>query len=343
MLLNSVASYAHFFTIEEWNNFDSKSQNKQTIGLFSDVHRSDAINSKSIKKQRDELVDLAKKLNAIVIVEDSLIYGDDLIYSSSINMHQGTFPEDKLKKIEIETPLHGIHSLCKIKGVTSKNIEYRFSSFRPLDVYYNFFQNKKYQIKNSYKDGTLFEQYYKDRIDQLEQLIEVPLKPIFDLFKNSKEKLGDFLKRKDLPVIKNIDEIFRKVEKKWDIDSIGYAGKISILLTNYAAAFLDMEIMHAIATYDHQLLFICAGDMHIQEIKKALTQIGYNQKNQKGDSLKLLQGKKYSEPMALDINKTVAHFSFPKDVATYNPHSFPETIFKITQNALQPINLLNVW
>lgn len=300
-LIGTHTSYGHFFKVEHWTN------NVQNILLVSDFHTSTKPENSNLVQQREQLVSLAIDLNAGVIVEDGMIYGDDLIKSSRIDLKQGVFPEKMLDSIKIETPLHGLHSLCKIKGVDCINAEYRFSLCRPLNIYYDFFKNKKDQILNQFKeDGALFENYYKQRMTFLEQTIEKPFTPLFNAFKQSSMLLNDYLKKTPLPFIHSIDTLFTKIASEWN-SSIDYAAKVSIILTNYTATFLDCEIIHGLSLFKNKkTVIICAGDLHIQEMKRALPQLGYNQQASQGQDLAIIAGAKYQEPNALELHATVA-------------------------------------
>lgn len=345
-LLSSLASYSHIFKIEQWETDTASNSNlNQTVLLFSDIHRSNnKHNQDAIAEQREAIVNFAKQYNAAVIVEDGLIKkGDTALSSSSVSASQELFSKNQLDQIQIKTPLHGLNSLCCINNIKSFNAEFRFCPLRTLSVYYQLLQNKKQQIKYFYKDGPSYENYYADRIEQIEQLIETPLRPIFDLVKKSDQKINEFLNRNDLPVITKINEIIKKVDNNLDINSLNYQDKIETLFIHYENAFLDIELLHALATCsDYPILLICAGDIHIQALREALQQIGYKQINQQGKPLQLTFGNRRIEPAALDINKSIAHFTF-SDVFDSSVYPLPTTLLRFAQHAFNPITLLHLW
>lgn len=319
-------THPHFFKIERWDN------DRQQVVLVSDFHRTTRPENKNISEQRHAIIDSAARFNAGVIVEDGMIYGDALIKSPSVHMQQGVFPKAKLNAIDIEIPLHGMHSLCRIQGIDSLNAEYRFSLCRPLDVYYEFFKNKKYQILNNFNDGTAFETYYHDRIKKVEEMIEKPLAPLFEQFKHNTCLLNDYLAKKDIPVVKNVDSIFQAIEgNKWDLSAIDYSGKLSVILTNYTVAFLDLEILHSLALFKNKnVVFICAGNRHIQNLKEALPQLGYKLIDRVGEELKVANGRGYIEPKALDVEKTLARFNLKNERPAHYFWSFNDTIVPLS-------------
>lgn len=265
-----VPLFGHVFRIEKWND------NNQTILLINDYHDSTVDENKCQKQQRQEIVDFAAKNGAAVIVEDSLIYGDEeFIKSPSVHVQQSLFSQDEIDETIIDTPLNGIYSLCKIHDIDVVNVEYRFSFQRPLNIYYQFFKNKKNQILNEYKDGLAFETHYKNQIENLETTIEKPLEQIFNQFKERNCFLGDYLQQDPVSQVAQVDDVFKKVFPHWD-QSCDYSQKLGIIFTVYGAAFLDLEVLHALALFKNKhLVVICAGTHHITDLKKVLLQFGY--------------------------------------------------------------------
>lgn len=304
VFFTTFAAHAHLFKAEKW------SSDTQDILLVSDFHRSTTPENQCQIKQRQEIVDFAAKMGAGVIVEDGMIYGDAIVRSSSVHMEHGVFPAHKLEKIPIEIPLHGMHSLCIAQGVDSINVEYRFSQCRPLSVYYTFFKNKKEQFLKNFNDGPAQQNYYAQTIQALENDIEKPLACIFEQFQNKECTLGEYLSQKELPSISSIDELMKKVAPQWNILSMSYRTKLETLLTNYTIAFLDMEIVHALSTFKNKkTIVVCAGNHHIDNIKKVLPSLGYCQEQTFGQELRLSNGVRYIEPKAIHAWETLMSMS----------------------------------
>lgn len=301
LLASCTSVYPHFFKIEKWSN------DKQDLLLVSDFHRSTTDENKCPLQQRQEIADFARKSGAGVIVEDGMIYGDALVRSPSVHMQQGVFPKCTLDQKAIEIPIHGLHSLCKLDGVDSINVEFRFSQCRPLNVYHAFFNNKKEQILNNFKDGQVFEHYYTSTINTLIENIEKPLAPILEQFKTSSCILHEYLQQKNIPVVNNIDGLIKKVAPQWNSSAMSYPNKIEIMLTNYTLAFLDMEIVHTMSLFkDKKIILICAGNRHIDNIKSVLPQFGFSCVESCGNDLILSNGIKYIEPKAIQIHQTLS-------------------------------------
>ena len=311
----STLAQAHFFKVETFTN------HTQNIYLVSDFHRSTTKeNKQAIAQQQKDLLELAKNKKAGVIVEDGMIYGDQLIYSSRVDMIPGCFDQKQLQTIEIETPQHGLASQCKNNRIECINAERRFSSFRPLNIYCEFFQNKKKEFLSS-TDGRSFQNYYQEKINFIEKTIEQPLAPFFNQCKNQKCTLGDFFKTTKPAYITGIDTIFKAIDKKWSLKNLSYNDKLSIILTNYAAYFLDLEILHSLASMNHkQNVIICAGDLHINNLKEALPQLGYTHRQKEGENLLLQNGSKYIEPTALNMKQALGSMPSPApDIIPVNP------------------------
>lgn len=307
LLATSFTAHAHLFKAQKW------SSKNQDLLLVSDFHRSTTAANQCQIQQRQEIVDFAAQTGAGVIVEDGMIYGDAIVRSLSVYIEQGIFPASILKTKAIEIPLHGMHSLCSAQGVDSINAEYRFSQCRALNVYYEFFQNKKNQLLSHSSDGAEHQAYYARTISALENDIEKPLAPIFSLFKNKTCTLGEFLKNSQLPIINGIDQLMKKIAPQWNLASASYKDKIEILLTNYTIAFLDMEIIHALSVFkDKKLVIVCAGNHHIDNITSVLPQLGFTQQQSIGQELRMSNGVKYIEPQAIQAWTTLASMTPPE-------------------------------
>ena len=68
-LISLSSIHAHIFEAEKWVN----NQTNQSISLLGDYHYSKETENQVNDIQQDTIIDLAKNLNAAVIVEDGLL------------------------------------------------------------------------------------------------------------------------------------------------------------------------------------------------------------------------------------------------------------------------------
>lgn len=289
----SQSAFGYFFKAEEWRSED------QTILLFNDLHRKTAENISV--EQRQNIVNLATSLNAGLIVEDSYFIAEDQLQDSTADISYTVATQAQINAKPIFSPLSGLYSLSKLNGIDARNVECRLSWYGPLSVYYQFCQNKKNQLYNC-NDGN--EPIYTECLNELEKSLEKPLANIFDLMKTTNLKKEDFTKQTNLPVIADIDSIFIDVfENKYDHMAYTYERKLNLLLLAHAAKFVDLEIIRAITLLKNKsIIIICAGDAHIEFIKKILPELQFRHYKTIGESLKVDGDKKNSEPTALDFN-----------------------------------------
>lgn len=315
-MVNNIC-FGHFFRAEKYSLHNPSLAKKQHIYLFSDFHISDDQNNRdAILIHQQDIITLAKQIQAHVIVEDGMVTNrDEIVNSSSVSIQQKHLPtqERYLKYLKkIETPLGALASGCYLQSVSCSNVEFRFTPIRPLDIYCKFLNNKKTQIRSEYKDDATFESYYALKLNELEQIIEIPCKALFDIFKNSHCTIEEYLAQENnIPIIETIDEIISQInDEKWDLDNISYKEKIRKLFTTYCATFLDIQALHEIARHPNQEnIIICAGDFHIECIKTALKKIGYIFEGEYGSHFELYDGTKYNEPEAINVHEAYTHLT----------------------------------
>lgn len=338
LLFFTSLTHCHFFRAEKYVYTKPIIGNVQNIWLLADFHHSTNENKKQIKKQHNEILNLAKQLDAFVIVEDGMIENyEDIINDSSATVKPTYFTKEQLARQKMATPLHGLSSSCYLQGIDCTNAECRFTPYRKLNVYCTFLENKKKQIRTEYKDGAQLEHYYEQRLQFLENTIEKPCKELFDLFKKSLLTIDEFLERqRPLPRIENIDAIIDQItDEKWDLEQMAYQEKVSTILTKYCCAFLDIEMLHALAlNKDKKNIIICAGDFHIECLKEALEQIGYTFSNKYGHTIELTEGIDYIEPEAIAINAAYDYLSNSPQAENNRPGflSFVISLITMIQN-----------
>lgn len=297
MAMNTSVLFGHFFKI------DSMKKDHQSVLLISDYHDSSSPDFEVTNaQQRQEVVDFASRHNTAVIVEDSLIAGDDkIISSSSVDELPTLFTKQELDQTPVDKPLDGLYSLCTLSGIDVVNVESRFTYQRKLQTYHTFFQNKKKQILSEYLDGEALQAYYKKKIEWLENEIEKPLSSIFSALSSSEQRLAEFLRNASKNPIPAVHDVYRTVFPDWD-ETIAYENKLAIIFTVYGATFLDIDIIHTLSSFkDKQTVVICAGFHHINAIKKILIDFGYLQTISVGEDVNVVDNKDYQEPTALNL------------------------------------------
>jgi hypothetical protein len=126
-----ITSFAHIYKIEQFT------KDNQTIYFLSDEHYlSDEHESKNPQnhvyhKHQNDIIDIAKKFDAAVLVEDNgYICKQYLENPLHVNPAEyvmlGVDVEDLKNVPENKTPLYCFFSLCAHYGIPSANVEFRF-------------------------------------------------------------------------------------------------------------------------------------------------------------------------------------------------------------------------
>ena len=236
MLVLPAFASGHFIRVERLDN----PKLGKSAYLFSDFHYSTGENEATIVPQQGQVVELAQQMKAAVIVEDGMPANSNEIIDSAHDIKPKSYSEKQLVRKGLVTPLHGLSSVCEHNGIACINVEQRFTEHRPLNTYFKFLENKKKQIRTWHTDGAAFEKFYTTRLAALEQQIEVPLKPVFDLMKKSPLTIGEFLDNNynSLPQVDAIDQALAYIQTDKNLMFIHYANKIDELFRNYTCAFL---------------------------------------------------------------------------------------------------------
>lgn len=297
-----MAGQAHYFRATQFANAGA-----QEILTWGDFHKSTTPENKdAIIKQTQDMIAYAKALNAAIIVEDSALLREGQEMNTQASQEPPVLSREDLNTITFATPISGLASHCHYNNIECTNVEFRFNTHRPLNVYFKVLENKKKNLL-SCDDPVAFTDYYKKKFAQLEQLVEIPCKEFFARAAKSSLTIEKFCDQNDLPIIPNIDEIIKKVyyNDNLVLDKMRYADKLHSLFSGYTCAFLDLEILHAIAKYkDHKIIFICAGDFHIECVERALMEIGYATQHNFGQICHD-NGISYIEPTAIDVQQVL--------------------------------------
>ncbi len=290
----------HIFEAEKWVN-----QSNQTVSLFGDYHVAENEENQVNDVQQAALIDIAKNLNATIIVEDG--------YSNGAELKQDPLNYDynKYRKFEVDNPheitlLAGFTGRCKEEGVKVNNIEFRFP---PLATSAHMIMAKIEQIKQkitTYNDNALND-YYKRKLEELRTEVEIPCASLLNELKNS---------------YANLEESCHKIHYKKEYDQAlyhlwGHAAfadmydKVNHIIIGYEARLVDLEILHAIAQQNSHAI-ICAGAGHLNRIKPALKEIGFASVKSMGEQ----HIGNAPEPRALNITQTVDAFYSADEMAT---------------------------
>lgn len=298
------SAHAHFFKVETMSTM--LPHGKQTIILCSDYHYSDKEENKAaIGTQQNDIITMAKQLNATVIVEDGYVRNhEEIIHDKTATCMPEVIPQDELDWSITKTPLHGLASVCHNQTINCVNVESRFSFFRNTNTFLRYLENKK-KIIAQRNDSASFCTYYKKQLNALQTCFEEPCKQLFDYFKIQDKTIDQILDNaKELPKCENIDAVLASISSEpWDYETMPYEEKIITLYTRYGCIFLDLDILHAVAVNsDKEYIIICAGDYHIERCMNALEDLGYSKEVYYGAEIAIVDGTDYEEPNAIDIS-----------------------------------------
>lgn len=275
LLIASQQSFCHFFRAELFYN----KLNKQFIYAFADAHSSyEDNNKKALLMQPNDMVTNAKTFDALVIAEDPYIINEDNIaHDASGTIQPAYLDNDFLQKVPKTTPLQGLTSLCQLNGIKNINVERRLTTQRPLNIFFQYFNNQKNIIRSQYTDGLLFENYYNQRLEWLNKIIEQPCAELFDYLRTSSSTIKELIKQdQNIPKINAIDTIFSLYSTDHFIIDQTYQEKIIATLRRYGSTLLDIDIVHNIATHPTvSCIFVCAGNYHIDRLHEALQTCDY--------------------------------------------------------------------
>lgn len=263
----------HIFEAEKWVN-----QTNQTVSLLGDYHIADNKENQVNDIQQNAIIDIAKNLDATIVVEDG--YSDyDELEKNPLDYDYNKYRNNlKIKNPAKVTLLAGFTGRCKEESVKVKNIEFRFP---PLTISARIIIAKIEHIKakiSGYNDGTLLNDYYKRKLDTLRTEVEIPCAALLDELKNS---------------YGNLEEACQAIHYKKEYDQAlyhfwGHAGfadiydKINYIIMGYESRLIDLEILHAIAESNGHVI-ICAGAGHLERIKPALKELGFASVNTIGE------------------------------------------------------------
>lgn len=304
IILSSVTLFsfiqAHIFEAEKWVNPSTQ----QALVLLGDYHISDNKDNQVNGIQKQNIISMAQELNATILVEDGYYNGEEL--------RQNPFGYDgnKYRQLQLDNPneitlLAGFTGSCQEQGVKVNNIEFRFplSSVSAQTVI-----EKSEQIKAriaTYNDP-LLNDYYKQKLAELDVNVLTPCKELFASLKASTKK---------------VEEIANSIEYKNAYDQtliylFGSADfttnteeKIKRIIIGYEARLFDLIALHEIAQTDGHIM-LCAGSNHLKRIQPGLALLGFEKINEEGQTH--FDGTQ--EPDALDMDRTLDAFYSEQEI-----------------------------
>lgn len=260
ILLNFVSIKAFIFRIEALEN---QLNDKQYIIKAGDAHfgcqngyeHPKLSNSKLAKINKSQACHIVKFAENFECKDCLFILEDMYEYTGNNKKIQKIFYQDRLSNQQnnFTTCMDNINGLCKQKNIDVINIEFRQSKtlfFDSLEItagiFLKDFNNLIKEVKN-YNDNEFANKHYKKEIDRI--------------LKQNKYLLQILEKNKDF--------YFNQIKNPiTDIDLDKFNEDMCDLI--------DIRIVHSILQNPHKkFICICAGDTHIQRVKKILEKFDF--------------------------------------------------------------------
>jgi hypothetical protein len=256
--------------MELWQNADN-----QTIIALSDLHQ-DSISSTVTFRHKEEVLALAKKLNAYSIFEDIGWYSGnnkEILTALELTRRDAWFigkvgwliPSciENVCSIKTASPLFDITRQAKAQGIDCESIEFRFAGqwgfagYKiPIREILKEVQAKIEQISH-YNDG-----------GSTQEVIDSLMSMYFERNQDLLEYLEQFSANETLYSLPQ-EKIFRMID--------------------YAQILIDIEIIHALhkqLELGRQNLIVYAGGDHIADLHDALVYMGFELKASQGSIIK---------------------------------------------------------
>lgn len=305
---------AHIFEAEKWVNTNTNQQ----ISLLGDYHVAEKEQNQVNRIQQDAIIELAKNIDATIIVEDGRSDGE--IYTNPLY-----YDYNKYRKFDIANPnavtlLAAFTGRCHEEGVKVNNIEFRFP---PLAVSAKTLIEKIELIKakiEKYTDAQQFTDYYKRKLEELRINVEIPCASLIEQLKKSTA---------------NLEDTCGKIRYKPEYDTVLYYfwghnsfadlyDKINHIVIGYEARLLDLEMLHAIAQCPGHSI-VCAGAGHINRIKPALEEIGFTAVHYAGQE----HIGHNPEPDALNMTQTLDAFYDANEISMAKRVALPHFVIYV--------------
>lgn len=289
-------------------------KNGKSLYLFSDYHLpATQIKNKINFTQRKDIIKLARKMNAVAIIEDEIAIIEQIPLFSSPEFirptHKLTLGQlFKNNQLSENSPLLMLSHWFEQANLPYINIEFRYGPWRPLNSTFALIDNLKKKIR-SYDSNDPLKNYYNTQLLYLENEIEIPCKLLFEDFKQCGLTINQYAYQSASPIYyPELDVPLQKLlnEAPWDISKFTEKDKIYTIFTRYCAHLLDFELLHAIAQSKEKNIFVCAGGLHVENIKEGLKILGFEQESAIGETLGFnAETNMYIEPEALPIATSI--------------------------------------
>lgn len=319
-----------FYAIEKWTKGD------QVVYLFSDYHLAPQKTSNKVScTQRRELINLAYKLNAHVIVEDEIAIAHQTHLFSSAEFVQPTYKlnwRELMSNNQQGTPLLMLSHWLEIAGIQYTNSEFRYSPWRPLNTFFKLIDTIKAEIL-AYDDGEQLNAYYQEKLRDLENSVEIPCKQLFDELRTTGLTISQYAYQSANPTYyPELETVLKNLlsEAAWDISRFSERDKLWIIFIRYTIPLLDFRILHIIAHSSEKNIFVCVGGLHAQNITEGLIHLGFKHEKTVGQKLEFDRAlNALVEPNAVHIAESMKQLN----TANYSKRNF--SIKRLWISALQ--------
>lgn len=317
-LISLSSIHAHIFEAEKWVN----NQTNQSISLLGDYHYSQEAENQINNAQQDTIIDMAKTLNAAIIVEDGLLSSSQEFRHDPLSYDYNKYRKTTKQLSNKDTLLLGFTARCHEEGIKVKNVEFRFPThLASTQIMMKKAEQMKEKIR-SYNDGPILNEYYRNKLEDLHNKVEIPCADLFNILKKSDTTLE---RLPSLHYKKAYNQVWEYLwESNASLEKDVYE-KIYEIVIGYESRLLDLELLHAIAEHKDQPIIICAGAGHITRIKEGLEKMGF------ACTHNMNAREEYDEPQALNMEKTLDAF--------YDENEIIATQTAIASQNLMYINL----
>lgn len=211
-----------------------------TVVILGDVH-TDTSSFKS-RAQSEDLLEISKKNNAYLIVEDYLSYaGSDPILKNILDPLQNiSYPFIKTKI------LTGLCNKCIQENVASASSECRYSLCLGYD------------LEEQFGPGYSIKKQIEENLRTIESLKQCSNNPVFQQFLNDAIQKHDFYKKQK--------ETKQTLNVFYDLDSVQMSDKLLELNT-------VCQLLKALEEKQHTLFIIGVGAAHIRPISELIQKI----------------------------------------------------------------------
>lgn len=277
LTLSCTLTKSYFYKCNIWSN------ESHNYFLFSDWHTNNTLSS----KQRYDLINWAKKLNASVVVEDGLCFLNNALADPlSYDHNKNYYPRSELFSYRKEmTPLIGLTSLCYYAGIPVENVEYRENSL-PIPASLVVARHNKIvkEIEN-YNDSERLNNIYKRVLNKYSTFLESK-KALFEYLstpaKSLEEFIGSIFEFNDKvntsqQIAHEIANIIKDFGFRNEYDTDTHRAHIALeeFFKVFDCPLLDLRLLHAIHNQKTKNIIVAGGGLHVEEMNTFFSELGY--------------------------------------------------------------------